>query len=646
MKVTRYAKHIFYGIVIILIFCLTLWLLRPFHNDTTLNAYNTDPNEDGPIDITTNANQPKKFDVNDLPKVKCKHGKYVQLYNRDDPMHPKNRKSGSLDYIEDENVTIIEGYSTGYSILGGAYANPNSDPNQNYGFSISGPGSTAFNAWKNGQQGSVSADRCGKYCNSSNCCSALQQWADSNDLINIDFNQNRYDGGNHMVYCSAGDGSSQTTAIQYNTNTANGVNSCFSNQNNMVIQKCSTTGNTLNTYRNNVYDAGSFQNSITNAVNSGIFQVQGRNMGSDGNWDHAHYDIRGILNEMQQAWDNCNTINSQILNQAVNNCSNPNTSVTQDGNGNLQCGLPPLQQTAAKQINTALLSSTNPLVNDTANTATLNNNLAYAQQSNYGLTQLQTIQSNLSSYTTYANTVYNYCSNSNTRLDPNGVVLCAGDKYETAHNTCQFAMSLAQGASDISGNDNIVNYWNDLSNNLTYATHPKNNNTNNNVLSNVNEILDDANQYCTNQINKYNSWKVDEDIASNLPCIIERSIEPAWNSTITGYATDWSNAALTYLDSLNAELDQILADLSGSPHNALTISENSIQSAPYGTYPSITITGFPLNQTLNMVVPNGAPGPNGLDGNIPGDYGNKGNRGSQGTSGVTGIWEIPVQYSA
>ena len=137
-----------------------------------------------------------------------------------------------------------------------------------------------------------------------------------------------------------------------------------------------------------------------------------------------------------------------------------------------------------------------------------------------------------------------------------------------------------------------------------------------------------------------------EDIASNLPCIIEQSIEPAWNTKLTEYATNWSNAALTYLDALNAELDQILEDLSGTPHNTLTITENSIETAPYGTYPSFTITGPPLKQTLNMVVPNGAPGPNGLDGTIPGDYGNKGNRGTQGTSGSTGIWEIPVQYSA
>ena len=642
MKVARYAKHIFYGIVIILIVCAMLW----YRSGTIPVAYNTDDNEGIRGDATMNVNQYKDIDVNNLPKIKCKHGKYIKLYNRDDPMHPKNR--GFFSFDNTEKKTIVEGYSTGYSGLTGAYSNPNSDPNQDPGFSSSGPGSTNFNNSWDSAQGSVSEHECGKYCNSGSCCTALQEWADSQtSLINVDFEQNRYDGGNHMVYCSDGGGGSGTTADQYNSFTNGFWNSCLSNQNNMVQQKCNNmTGGTLNTYSNNVIDSGSFQNSITNAVQSGTFEYQGLGMGSDGNWDHAHYQISSVLNEMQAAWDNCDTTNRQILAQAMNDCSNPNTSITQDGNGNLQCGVSSLQQTAAVQTNKALQSATNPLVNDYANTTTLQSNLAYAQQANYNLDQLQSIQSNLSSYTSYANTVYNYCSNPNTRLDPNGVIACVPQQYQNAYSQCQAAMALAQGENDASGNTTITNFWNDLSNNLTYAINPDTGDPNNNVLSTIQSTLQNANQYCTNEINKYNSWKTDEDIASNLPCIPEQSIEPGWNSTLTGYVVDWSNAALTYLDSLNAELDGILADLSGSPQNALTLTESTIQSAPYGTLPSFTITGLPLNQTLNIVIPNGAPGPNGLDGTMPGDYGNKGNRGTQGTTGNAGIWEIPVQYSA
>ena len=618
---------------------------------------------------TTDIDEPNDTSIQgsstNLQKIRCKHGRYKRFYSRNDPKHPRNRGYFTLnDFI---GTSIKEGYSP---LQSSSYIvsynnsnlqapfnngiNPNSDPTF---LTAANTSSNIFATNLAGAYNEVNNDECSVNCDHTSCCNTLAEVNNTTNVVNIDFDTNPVPGnlgdanGLYQLFCSANPpnipntntpyydyGATMYSVNQYNDNTLQYYNACMQNQDQMVQNMCSTAQSNLNNFSNNIQtSASTFQGNIISNIQGGTINGAGQN------WNQSHQQIGNILTAMQGAWSNCNTTNAEILGEAINNCVNGNTSITQDGSGNLQCGVNGLQETAIQQINTALLSTQNPLVNDIINTNILYSDLSYVLQSDYGLTPLQTIQSNLTSNITFADNLYNNCSNPNTRLDPNGVIECASDEYTKAYQSCQAAIEISSVAGG-GGNTAINQYWIDISNNLTYADYSGN--AYNNIISNVEATLQTANQYCTNEINKYNSWKTDQDIAANIPCIPEQSIEPGWNSTLTGYVTDWSNAALTYLNTLNAELDQILADLSGTPQNALTLTNNSIQNAPYGTLPSFTITGPPLNQILNIIVPSGAPGLKGLDGTVPGDHGNKGYYGSQGPSGPAGIWEIPVQYSS
>jgi len=633
--------------------CLGLWIVYTFYKQYSLK--DTVPSNDINVDEMVLKGTDTILDKK--TKTRCRHGNYKKLYSRDDPNHPRNRGYYTLDDVT--GTSIKEGYTVyNYSpnLTGPFYGggDPNADPayqnaaNQN---------STQFynNAVNN--QNEVNHDECSKYCDHSSCCGTLGQAQQTTHVANIDFNANLVPSGLYQLFCSntgqINYGQTILSVNQYNDGTKAVYNDCMYNQDQMVQNICQTASNNLSVYQNNIatpYDT--YNANITNSLGSGTIEQGGQN------WNQSHYQIGGILSAMQNSWQTCNQQNNQLLGEAINNCSNANTSLTADPSGILGCGMGPIQKNANIQCNLALISATNPLVNDTANSTTLNDYIKYNTNpigsnpiNSDPLQTMSAIETQLNTNLQYGFSVYNDCSNSNTRLDPNGVVMCTGGLYTQAYNTCQAAMGDASGEGDISGNAAITQYWNDVSNNLTFATY--NGNPNNNVLSNVQTVLQNATQYCEAKIRMYNKWRTDEQIAAALPCIEEPQIFSQNTSDTTKYVDDWVNSSVYFLDGLNAQLDQILADLSGTgitsmggtSQTILQLTNAGIQTAPYGALPIFTITGLPLNQTLNLVIPSGAPGPSGLDGTMPGPIGKKGNMGIPGTTGNPGIWEVPVEYT-
>jgi hypothetical protein len=586
------------------------------------------------------------------PKISCKHGHYKRLYSRDDPNHPRNK--GYFSLADLTGTSIKEGYAT-YDYNPTNLVTPfvNGLPVKDSTFAdAANPASTLnYNNAVNNQN-EVNYDQCSKYCDHPSCCGTLAQAQQTTNVVNIDFSANPVPGGLYQLFCSNYGGVTYGETIlsvnQYNDNTMGNYNDCMYNQDQLVQEICGIAQNNLNQYQTNLgnpYTVSNLQNEITNAVGSGTIT------GASQNWNQSHYQITDILNAMQSSWTTCNNANNNILANAINNCSNPNTSITNVTSGPTPCDLDNYKKIAINQTNFALAATQNSLVNDTTNTAILNaNNVFNNNPTATTPNNLTNMITQLSQNALFGDEVYNYCSNpQTTRLDPSGVILCLSPQYNDAYNTCQAAMNDAISEGDVSGNAVIAQRWADVSNNLTYASY--NGNTNNNVMANVQSLLQTTRQFCEQKVQMYNAWRTDEDIAAALPCVPEAPIFSQNTTALQGQVQTWVDATITSLNTLYDQLLQIEADLSGVPQNngtsqtILQLTPSNIQTAPYGALPIFTISGPPLSQTMNIVIPSGSPGPSGLAGTMPGPNGNKGNMGIPGPQGTPGIWEIPVEYT-
>jgi len=253
---------------------------------------------------------------------------------------------------------------------------------------------------------------------------------------------------------------------------------------------------------------------------------------------------------------------------------------------------------------------------------------------------LKTIRDDLKTQMAYTSTIYNDCTNTYSLLDMSGIEKCIPNQYNAASSACSYANDLAISANDTTGGmKKIPKLWGDAKNSLP-----------GNTIINNNTILTNVKNQCTNWVQMYDKWQEDKQRAEDLPCIPERSIEPAFNPVIQKIVENWSNASEKYIESLLARLRVIEEYIQNYP-DIVELKSTNVQALPPGQPPYFTMQrvldpktpGVSPTFSLRIDMPEGATGAKGQNGET-GPPGPRGKKGPHGSHGKTGDWEIPIQY--
>ena len=379
-------------------------------------------------------------------------------------------------------------------------------------------------------------------------------------------------------------------------------------------------------------------------------------IGGSSAWTASSATVSQILSSLNTAWTNCNSTNNQILQQAFDDCSNPNTLI--DSSGMINCNGGVLQQAYITRNETcaaAMTAATN--TNDTNSQAKITSWWTDFDPSNNPFTTTyNTAAQNFPTETGNCFAIYNDCNNQGTFLDSNGLTQCLGTQYSQAQNSCQSALGLATQNGDEAGWTTINNMWNDVSNNKLTGYG--------NTLQNVQIALTTAQSTCQKQIEMYNIWQADIDEAKHEPCIPEQPVISQGDIDLGNANAQWSATALQYIQSLAERVAVIQQYISNYPPPTGIVSETSILTldpknvtllSTIGT-PIFTITqgstilattgkptGLAPVQSLKITLPAGPAGPQGIQGKV-GPIGQPGSIGKDGPVGAPGQYEIPEQY--
>lgn len=462
-------------------------------------------------------------------------------------------------------------------------------------------------------------------------------------------------GGSFLIQCSASGqyfpngGTDYSNSMYYGNGGAwSGINDCLADQRTQVTNMCQIATSNLNTYKNNLVNYTTTSQAINAAsaygdLNGGWWSTTG----GDGAWianNNTHYYLDGtvnILDELQNAYNTCNTQNTLILEQAINDCANPNTLI--DSSGMAACGLNGPLANRNSVCSNALTYATNAL--DASNATAIQNWLGFTGNTTIPTYTLYNIQTAISAQTFNCSTVYNDCNNMNSLLDQSGLEKCVGAQLSNAYNTCQSAISDASGYGDAAGYNVTYNLWLDTSNNKLIG----NGNYNSNTLGSIQTTLTEVQAQCEKQKAMYNIWAADEDEARREPCVPELPVVSQADIDINNAANEWTATAMDYLQSLEQRVAIIQLYAQNYP-NILTLDPTNVQFIPPVGNPIFTITnvnsqtqGVAPTQAIKIKMPSGAPGIQGPQG-APGSQGLQGSSGNIGPIGSPGQYEIPEQY--
>lgn len=235
--------------------------------------------------------------------------------------------------------------------------------------------------------------------------------------------------------------------------------------------------------------------------------------------------------------------------------------------------------------------------------------------------------------------LYGDCSLPNTHvgLNSNNVLNCVTVDYTKAEQTCGAAITGSKGTGGGYGLEKLTDLWTDVSNSIP-----------GNMNSQSSLILNTTTNSCQKWINMFNQWEKAEQAALSEPCIPEKPIESTNDPVLIKKANEWSIAASSHIEQLMKRLNKIQLYIQNYP-NILQLNKDDVTLAPYSLPVTAIIrkdynkskNGESPMQYLEMIIPNGKPGPPGAQGPI-GSQGRKYNgSGIAGPEGPPGKWMVP-----